>query len=315
MTLTSSMEFIHTALFESKELELSYTDPDQKWIIRNHFLKLLEDFPSFIPSTNTYTHFDGKTTNLLNINGFLHVSEFLPEIPIIIWVHENYPVMSPMIFIPSNLDCRIHKDHLFIDQSGVVTPPYLLNWDHSRSNLCELLHNLITLFRHDHPSMPSSVLKETILNDLYAKISHDLAVRDEQIGDEIERLSNEQIELQKRSYDLDEKICREENERDFLEKRVMEIKEYNEKLFDWLRKYEKMSPTMENVANQIFGKKKKIIDCLIEDDALDDVICALDKGLDEGFVSLDVYIREVRRLARDQFYQRAMRLKLKTLKS
>ncbi|KNA19972.1 hypothetical protein SOVF_056600 [Spinacia oleracea] len=310
MKPTSSMEFIDTSLFESGSFELSYKNPTQKWIIRKHFLKLFKDFPCFIPSTNKFDHYDGTTTNLLNISGFLHVSDFSPEVPLIIWLHENYPSAPPMIFIPSNPECPVYENHPYINPSGVVTPPYILHWDQKRSNLCDLIHNLENLFQHDHPSMPMS--KSTILYDLVAKISTDLAALEVQTRKDIERESTNQAQLQKRRDVIDDFVTILEVERDNLNKRVVDLREYNDKLLDWLRK-NKNGASMACV--QVIGDKSKMIDCKASYKALDDVVYGLDEGLEQGVISLDEYMRQVRVLAREQFFHIAMFFKLRPSRS
>ncbi|XP_021764427.1 protein ELC-like [Chenopodium quinoa] len=331
MKSTSSMEFIDTALFESSSFELSYKDPLQKWVIRKHFLKLFQDFPCFIPSTNKFDHFDGTSMNLLNVNGFLHVSDFLPDVPLIIWLHENYPLVSPMIFIPSNPDCPIRENHPFVDPSGVVTTPYLLDWDQKKSNLCDLVHNLADLFQLEHPSLPKTTLKatiqddldakfyddldvkETIIDDLVRKISDDLAALDVQVQNDIERESNTQVKLKERGDVIDGNISILKNERDNLEKSVAEVEEYNDKLSDWLRNTQNASSTADV---QIVGAKSKMmVECKAASKALDDVLYALDEALEQGVISLDVYMKQVRVVAREQFFHRAMFFELKTSSS
>ncbi|KMT10264.1 hypothetical protein BVRB_5g120210 [Beta vulgaris subsp. vulgaris] len=302
------MEFIDTSLFETTTFKLSYKDPTQKRMIRNHFLKFFQDFPSFIPSSNTFVNFDGTTMNLLNVNGFLYASEFLPEVPLVIWLHESYPYKSPMIFIPSNPECPIHSNHPYIDPSGFVTPPYILDWHQKKSNLCELVHNLVHLFQHDHPSMPSSTLKATILDDLVAKIYDDLAVSDIQNRHEIEKWSNKQAKLQERGNKIDHLISTLEEEHENLENRVVELRDYHDKLLDWVRNNKDAALVAQL---EIIGDKSKMVDCKAEYNAIDDVIYALDKALEQGVMSLDVYMKNIRVLAREQFFLRARLLKWK----
>uniref|UniRef100_A0A803LFJ7 Uncharacterized protein n=2 Tax=Chenopodium quinoa TaxID=63459 RepID=A0A803LFJ7_CHEQI len=268
--------------------------------------------------------------NLLNVNGFLHVSDFLPDVPLIIWLHENYPLVSPMIFIPSNPECPIRENHPFVDPSGVVTTPYILDWDQKKSNLCDLVHNLIDLFQLEHPCLPDTTLKatiqddldakfyddldvkETIIDDLVRKISDDLAALNVQTRNDIERESNNQAKLKERGDVIDGYISLLKDERDNLEKSVAEVEEYNDKLSDWLRISQNASSTAHV---QIVGDKSKMVEFKAASKALDDVLYALDKALEQGVISLDVYMKQVRVLAREQFFHRAMFFELKTSSS
>ncbi|KAK9684857.1 hypothetical protein RND81_10G237500 [Saponaria officinalis] len=310
---TSSIEFMDTFLF-SNPSTLSYTNPNQKPIIRSHILELINDFPTFEPCIDTFFHFDGTSTSLLNVSGLIYVSKFLSDVPIIIWINENYPVMAPMVFVVSNLDCPVHENHPFIDKSGVIAPTYL-NWD-QKSNLCTLVHNLGNLFLHDHPSMPSSIFKVTVLDDLVTKVCIDVAMMNAQNSDEIEKWSSTQEKLRTRADQVDGGISSLLIERENLEKRVIQLRRYTNTLSKWLRRNRGSiidqvdELTYEDVFEEIDEKSKAVLDTLADDRALDDVMYGLDTALIEGVTSFKEYIRQVRVISREQFHCRAMLVKL-----
>ncbi|KAK1402669.1 hypothetical protein POM88_002274 [Heracleum sosnowskyi] len=103
MSSSSSVHFIDSALSCTSPFALSYTDPDKKWLIRKHLILLLQNFPSFRPSVDVFTHNDGNIVNLLFATGELHVSNSASPINLSIWLHENYPDMAPIVFVSSNL--------------------------------------------------------------------------------------------------------------------------------------------------------------------------------------------------------------------
>ncbi|KAL2934585.1 Arginine--tRNA ligase [Bienertia sinuspersici] len=144
----------------------------------------------------------------------------------------------------------------------------MLNWDQNRSNLCDLVHNLVHLFRHDHPFTHNSTLKSTILDDLVARIYEDLEELSIQTQYEIEQWSTKQAELKEKRDAIDGSISSLEGEVDCLEKRVVELREYNDKLIDWLRHNKDMASTSQV---EIVGEKSKMADCRAIDKALDDV--------------------------------------------
>jgi ESCRT-I complex subunit TSG101 len=53
-----------------------------------------------------------------------------------------------------------------------------------------------------------------------------------------------------------------------------------------------------------------MLDCSAADRALEDAIYALDRGVQEGSVPFDGYLRSVRALAREQFFQRVLYTKV-----
>ncbi|RVW54757.1 Protein ELC [Vitis vinifera] len=89
MAPPSPIRFIETALSCTGPFAVSYTDPDQKWLIRKHLISLIQNFPNLSPSVDPFFHDNGSTVNLLNVRGYLHVSQSTPPIPINIWLHET----------------------------------------------------------------------------------------------------------------------------------------------------------------------------------------------------------------------------------
>ncbi|KAK3193658.1 hypothetical protein Dsin_024968 [Dipteronia sinensis] len=209
----SSIQFLDTALSCTSPFALSYTDLNQKWVIRKHLISLVQDHPDFTLSTDTFNHNDGSTVNLLNASGYLRVSKITPPIHVTIWLHENYPHMPPIVFIntSSNTLNQIHQNHPFVDQCGLTTSPYLQTWLHPGCNLCNLVHNLIKIFSHDHPfsysssvsttsfTHPSLVSKREALDRLLGMLHYDKAALQAKAEEDIEGLSILQVELEKRA--------------------------------------------------------------------------------------------------------------------
>ncbi|PKI32841.1 hypothetical protein CRG98_046767 [Punica granatum] len=157
--VASPIKFIEAALSNGagSPFGLSYSDPNQRWLIRKDLLSLLQEFPSFAPSIDTFFHNDGTSTKLLVARACLRVSS-------------------------------IHSDHPFVDpSSGLTSRPYLSTWSHPRCSLSNLARNLVKLFLKDHPfwsSPPSSegpanpalASKTKALDRLSGMIHYDLAV-------------------------------------------------------------------------------------------------------------------------------------------
>ncbi|RVW54756.1 hypothetical protein CK203_071888 [Vitis vinifera] len=68
---------------------------------------------------------------------------------------------------------------------------------------------------------------------------------------------------------------------------------------------------MEDVIEAADEKSELVLDQLAGDKAMEDLMYELDKAVEQGVVTLQAYIKEVRITAREQFFNRAMLLKLK----
>lgn len=112
-----------------------------------------------------------------------------------------------------------------------------------------------------------------------------------------------------------------EEEKKRLKMKVLELTEQADVVMNWLKvNYDVVNIGVGDEGNieKAFegvddggGDSEKLLDCLAADRGVEDVIYALDKAVEEGVVSLEVYIKQVRALAREQFYHRAMLVKLR----
>ncbi|KAK9280912.1 hypothetical protein L1049_003803 [Liquidambar formosana] len=326
MAPPSPTQFIDAALSCTTPFALSYTDPRQKGLIKNHLRSLLQEFPTLAPSFDTFIHNDGAAVNLLNASGYLHVSHSTPPIPLTIWVHENYPSMAPVVFITSNSTYPIPFNHPFVQPSGATISPYLQTWLYPRCNLCDLVHNLVKLFSIDHPFIhstascsthPYRASKMEAIDRLAGRLHYDMLFLQAKTEEEIEELSALQVEVVKRVDIATSMIIGLQHERTNLKRRVNVLAGEADVLMNWLRVHDPKSVVavaadeLEDAFEADDEESKSVLDLLAADGAMDDLIYALDKAVEEGVLSFELYIRQVRILAREQFFSRAKLVKLK----
>ncbi|XP_031128142.1 protein ELC-like [Ipomoea triloba] len=147
-----TQQFLSSVLSQRGPAALPYSE-ELKWMIRQHILALIEAYPSLQPKTGTFTHNDGRTVNLLQVDGTVPMlfQGVTYNIPVIIWLMESYPQHPPLVFVNPTRDMIIKRAHPFVNPSGVVAIPYLQNWLYPSSNLVELGRNLCHYFSRDPP--------------------------------------------------------------------------------------------------------------------------------------------------------------------
>ena len=75
----------------------------------------------------------------------------------------------------------------------------------------------------------------------------------------------------------------------------------------WLAENDKpdSQPSIDEMTEPKDPINKQLLTMVAEDATLEDVIYYLDRGLMKGVVDLETYLKEVRRLSREQFYKSA----------
>lgn len=273
-----------------------------------------------------FNHNDGSIVTLLNASGYLHICNSTPSIHLTIWVHENYPLMPPVVLITSNAN-RIHQSHPFVDPCGLITAPYLLTWSHPRCSLCGLVNNLVKIFSIDHPlssnicacdkgcTHPSLVSKMEALDRLWGMVHYDIIALEAKSEQDIEGLSVLQMEMKKRNDVTTNIIAQLKHERMELKRRVKGLKGEAEVVINWLNENEVESISDDDREDDAYEAADEESDVVINgsaaERAIEDVIYELDKALEHGVVYIDMYIKEVRKLSREQFHYRDMVFKLR----
>nr|XP_043638376.1 protein ELC-like [Erigeron canadensis] len=320
------VDFIDNAMFCDTMFALAYTDSDQKWLIREHLLSILREFPSLHPTIDTFIHNDGSTVKLLKVEGNLHISHSLPLTHINIWIHEHYPHVAPIVQVSLDPSNPIRPNHPFVDVSGVTTSSYLHTWSPFGYNLVGLAYNLVRLFSLDHPfSLVSTdrnmchlsyMSKMECMDRLWWMLHYDIITLSENTNNKIEKLTTLQGEMKMRGDVIDNIITGLEHERAGLKQRVKEMTDEADMLINWLAVNKvNLSVALGGEVEDAFefeGKDANLVmEGLAEDRALEDLMYAVEKAHEKGAMSHEVYIKQIRVLAKDQFMIRAKLKKLR----
>lgn len=317
---SSPVKFIEKALLATGSFALSYTDPDQKWLIRKHLTSFLQDFPNFELSTNTFNHNNGAKVQLFCLEGSLRTrnpTTQLPTVELTIWVHENYPLTPPLVFVKPN-SISIRTNHPFVNSSGFTNTNYIETWEYPRCNLLDFIRNLKKVLANDHPfvhtdSIPTrfqSVSRTEALDRLATSLHYDVITIMERSEEEIENLWKLQSEVKQRSESVKTIITELEIERDTLKERVSKLKDDTDVLEPWVEtNYDRlMKSTSMDVGIEEMFEIESAVEGLAGDDAIEDVLSVLEKAVERRELEIGSYLRQVRVLAREQFFCREKHL-------
>ncbi|KAF3581593.1 protein ELC-like [Brassica napus] len=316
---SSPLKFIEKALLATGPFALSYTDPDQKWVIRKHLTSFLQDFSNFDLSTDTFNHNNGTTVQLFRLDGSLRTPQQSTAVQLTIWVHENYPLTPPLVFvIPPDSMTPVRTNHPFVSSSGYTNSNYIETWEYPPCNLLNFVRNLRRVLANDHPfvqtdSIPTktrSVSRPEALDRLVTSLHYDVLAIMSISEEEIESLWRLQKEVKQRSESVRTIISDLETERETLKENVLKLEEDTDVLAIWVeRNYPKlMKATSKDVGvEEMFEmeeEKKLLVESLAADKAIEDVLCNLEEASRRGEMEIGSYLKHVRVLAREQFFSR-----------
>ncbi|KAE8723668.1 Protein ELC [Hibiscus syriacus] len=385
-----TQQFLSSVLSQRGPSSLPYTE-DTKWLIRQHLLSLVSNYPSLEPKTATFTHNDGRSVNLLQADGTIPMpfQGVTYNIPVIIWLMESYPRYAPAVYVNPTREMIIKRPHPHVSPSGLVSIPYLHNWIYPSSNLVDLVVNLSSAFSRDpplysqrrpnpnpnpspspspspsintsmspsyghHPPPPgprvahtaagvyppspygrvhppqhsqprptsmddaAEVYKRNAMNKLVEMVHGDIIGmrKAREVG--MEGLFSAQAVLRRREEEINKGFKEMQEEKEALEQQLQVVLMNTDVLDSWIRDNEgktkdlgKNNVNVDEAIRCVDVLSKQMLDCTAADLAIEDVVYSLDKAVQDGAVSFDQYLRNVRLLSREQFFHRATAAKVK----
>ncbi|GLT93412.1 hypothetical protein SLE2022_112060 [Rubroshorea leprosula] len=370
-------QFLNSVLSQRGPSALPYVE-DTKWLIRQHLVTLMSHFPSLEPKTSSFTHNDGRSANLLQVDGTIPMfyMSVTYNIPIIIWLMESYPRHAPCVYLNPTRDMIIKRPHSHVSPSGLVSIPYLQNWIYPSSNLVDLVHNLSATFARDPPlysqrvpnpnpnpnpppkpsgSINSSIsssygsvgrppvmqqppraqqypaspygrvrtqtedaaeYKNNAVNKLVEMVHGNTTGMRKAREAEMEGLFSTQAVLRRREEDINRGLNEMQDEKESLEQQLQVVLMNTDILDSWVRDNKEKTKKwgdldVDNAFECMDVLSKQILESAAADLAIEDAVYSLDKALQEGTVPFDQYLRNVRLLSREQFFQRATAAKVR----
>lgn len=163
---------------------------------------------------------------------------------------------------------------------------------------------------------PTEVYKRNAVSKIVEMVHGDVGEMRREREGEVEGLFNLQAVLRRRGEEVSKGLREMLEEKEALEQELQIVLMNGDVLEGWLRdnKGKKLLGGVENV-DDVFEcvdvLSKQMLECTASDLAIEDTIDSLDKAVQMGVVPFDQYLRSVRALSREQFFQRATASKVR----
>lgn len=158
---------------------------------------------------------------------------------------------------------------------------------------------------------PSEVFRKNAVSKLVDTVHIDIMGLRKMREGEMEGLFNLQAVLRQRAEQLGKGLKEMQDEKEGLEQQLQMVLMNSDVMEAWLRDNEgKLGKLRGNIdVDEVFEPcdvlSQQMLECAASDLAIEDAIYALDKAAQEGAIPFDQYLRNVRLLSREQFFQRA----------
>ncbi|GAB2238117.1 hypothetical protein Droror1_Dr00016019 [Drosera rotundifolia] len=177
-------------------------------------------------------------------------------------------------------------------------------------------------FREPRARMDDSdeVVKRKMMDRLVEMVQGDVVAMKKGREGEMEGFLRVQAAMRRRGSEIERGLREMRHKMEGLEQELQVVLRNADVLGDWLKENEgKMGGFGKVNVDEIFefddGLGRQMVECMAADMAIEDVIYSLDRAVQDGVVSFDVYLRNVRLLSREQFIHRATAGKVKAVQA
>lgn len=159
---------------------------------------------------------------------------------------------------------------------------------------------------------PAEVFKRNAVTKLVDMAYADAAALRTAREAEVDALFAVQAELRHRGDIVAQGVRKMGEEKEALERHLQDVMMATDVMEAWVRDNNRRggNQATEDAIEPADVLSRQMIECTAADLALEDTIYALDKAIQEGSVPFDGYLRGVRALSREQFFQRALSAKV-----
>lgn len=160
---------------------------------------------------------------------------------------------------------------------------------------------------------PAEVFKRNAVNKLVESLSSDIGVLRKTREGEMEGVVSVQAALREREERIGRGVREMQGEKEALEQQLQMVSMNTDVLESWLRENggKVKNVDVDDAFECCDVLSKQMIECTAADLAIEDVVYALDKAVQEGSIAFGQYLRNVRLLSREQFLHRATNSKVR----
>jgi ESCRT-I complex subunit TSG101 len=162
---------------------------------------------------------------------------------------------------------------------------------------------------------PQEVFRRNAIASLLDRLKLDIAQLQSKRESGMDSLVNTQSQLKQRKEALKQGVEQLRQEKEHLKNQLRTVLSNAELVQKWIGSQHRPKGTMDFVdIDDVFEPadplSKQMLDCTSQDLALEDLLYSLDKAIQEGSIPVDVYLKQVRSLSREQFFHRAISEKI-----
>lgn len=228
-----------------------------------------------------------------------------------------YPKGPPLLYvIPSSQNAIIQPNHPYVDaHTAMVYSSYLSEWNFNSNILHALTHTLYNFAYTESPFGPSLPLlpaslttaaeqRQSLVLTLSRRVTDALATVSSNSRRAVQQLSHSKIILEHQLHKERDKDLRMRSltaTRDNLRARLQQLRQWHHN-----HPPAPEEATIDDVTKLRLTVHHQYLDCVALDHATSDTLDRMDDAVSLGRLSLEAYILRVRRLARTQFFKRAL---------
>lgn len=284
----------------------------------------------------SFTFLQGPTQRLVALRGSISVifQGFVhAHICLQVWAMPYHPKGPPLIFILSDDSMPLRPNHPHVDHTtGMVYVPYLSQWDPRLSCISDAVQATISAISSSLPlyanspllALPAPTLvctrasptapapvdcRRELIYNLSKRLLHALTQNSTAASAVMSNLQRSKENLISRlRMDSERHNSAPKAEMASLLARRTELNEQAALLSQWREShpYVHVDASIDVDTQPRHTRQQQVINCTALDYASDDVMDQLDEALCEGIISVSTYVIRVRRIARDQFFARAL---------